>query len=104
MRRFMEMVWDCLDYGQVQSNDEEIQRPPFVIPVPLAYGIIWCLSLLAKLLRIPSWITTDELGNGVSVRYFDNSLARDVLGYIPENKLEDSIGAACRTYKARQRD
>lgn len=102
IRRLMEMIWECLDHGQVQHDSEQIQVKPFVVPISLAYAIIWIMSLLAKALRKPPMVTTDELGDGASVRYFDNSLARDVLGYVPRAKLEDSIADACRTYKARQ--
>lgn len=102
MRRLMEMIWECMDYGQVQNESEEIQAPAFVIPIFFAYGLIWIMSLLAKAVRKSPMVSTGELGDGVSVRYFDNSLARDVLGYVPEAKLEDSIRDACRTYKTRQ--
>ncbi|KAE9970227.1 hypothetical protein EG327_010353 [Venturia inaequalis] len=91
MRRLMEMIWECLDHGQVQHDSEEIQGNPIVVPIFLAYAIIWIMSLVAKAFRKPPFVTTDELGAGVSVRYFDNSLARDVLGYVPRARLEDSI-------------
>jgi sterol-4alpha-carboxylate 3-dehydrogenase (decarboxylating) len=103
MRRVLEMIWECLDYDQVQNETEEFQAPKFVISIRLAYGIIWTLSFIANLVGKKPWISTSELGDSVSVRYFNNSRARDVLGYVPESKLEDSIRAACRTYKATQR-
>jgi len=99
----MEMVWDCMDHDQVQDDTAEPQKKPFVIPVRIANGMIRGSSLLAKVMRKPPWISTKELGDSVSVRYFDNTRARDILGYVPESKLEDSIRDACRTYKARQK-
>jgi sterol-4alpha-carboxylate 3-dehydrogenase (decarboxylating) len=100
MRKVMEMIWDCLDYDNIQNDTERSQAPTIVIPVCLAYGIIWGLSSLAKMLGKEPWISTSELGDSVSVRYFDNSSAKNILGYVPQWKLEDSIRAACRTYKA----
>jgi sterol-4alpha-carboxylate 3-dehydrogenase (decarboxylating) len=102
MRKIMEMIWECLDHDQIQSKTGKNQPSPFVIPVGLAYSIIWFLSSLAKALGQKPWISAGELGDSVSVRYFDNSRARDVLGYVPESKLEESIQAACRTYKTKQ--
>ncbi|QDS78116.1 hypothetical protein FKW77_004245 [Venturia effusa] len=96
MRRLTEMIWECLDYGQVQTDSEEIQAPPFVIPVFLAYAIIWSIAILAKMFGKSPMLSTNELGDSVSERYFDNSLAKDVLGYVPEARLEDSIRDACR--------
>jgi sterol-4alpha-carboxylate 3-dehydrogenase (decarboxylating) len=102
MRRVMKMVWECLDHGQIQNERAESKTSVTVIPVRLAYGIIWILSTLAKMLGKNFLISTDELGDSVSVRYFDNSRAKDILGYVPQSKLEDSIQAACKSYQARE--
>jgi nucleoside-diphosphate-sugar epimerase len=101
MRRVLEMIWECLDHDELQNQSETSHGPSFVIPVRLAYGIIWSVSLLARMLGQKPWISTSELGDSISVRYFDNSQAREVLGYVPEHRLEDSIQLACRTYKTR---
>ncbi|TID22302.1 putative hexaprenyl pyrophosphate synthase [Venturia nashicola] len=102
MRRLMEMIWECLDHGQVQTNSEEIQGNPVVVPIVFVYALVWIVSLVANAFGKVPMFTAADLGAGVSARYFDNSLARDVLGYVPRARLEDSIRDACKSYKTRQ--
>jgi sterol-4alpha-carboxylate 3-dehydrogenase (decarboxylating) len=102
MKRIMEMIWECLDTDRIENEKGKDQKLKIFIPVRLAYAIIWVLSLLAQVLGKKPWISTNELGDSLSVRYFDNSRAREVLGYVPESKLEEAIRDACRTYKARE--
>jgi sterol-4alpha-carboxylate 3-dehydrogenase (decarboxylating) len=101
LRQITDMVWDCLDHSGVQNNTLTKRTFKFVIPIPIAYCIIWLLSFLAKLMGKEPKLSTSELGDSVSVRYFNNSRAREVLGYVPVAKLEDSIRDACKTYKER---
>jgi sterol-4alpha-carboxylate 3-dehydrogenase (decarboxylating) len=62
-----------------------------VIPISVAKVLVWVLGNVAKLMRTKAMITLSELGDSAATRWFDNSRAKDILGYVPEIDLREGI-------------
>jgi sterol-4alpha-carboxylate 3-dehydrogenase (decarboxylating) len=106
MRKVLEMVWAELDNHE--SDDEVIiqdsasNRYPFwIIPVWFIRGAVGVTNLLLRAIGLELPLSVGEIDDGVAQRYFNNTRARDILGYSPSIPLEQSIKDACNSYKKR---
>ena len=102
MRQVMEMVWTELDKEDAEDEPQNLTNPryPFrKIPIWLIYGILWFVNLVFRIIGKTTPISLKEIGDGVSQRYFDISVAKEILKYDPPVPLEQSIRDACHSYK-----
>jgi len=101
MRQVIEMVWAELDKANgdsVAQNFTKHRYPYWTIPVWLIYGVLYFVIPFLRLVGMKSPISLNEIGDGVSQRYFDNTRAKEILGYVPVVPLEQSIRDACNSY------
>jgi sterol-4alpha-carboxylate 3-dehydrogenase (decarboxylating) len=112
-RTLQEMIWRAVDESEKDDEENEhntkskSKRPKkqpgsyTVIPVWLFAGVI----RFVRLLGAKTQISPQEIGDAVSQRYYDISLAKKLLGYDPEKKtLEESIGDACRWWREEEKN
>lgn len=95
-RELQEMIWRAVDAAADKKEDEKSYGGYTVIPVWLFAGIL----KFARLLGVKTQISPQEIGDAVSIRYYDISEARRVLGYDPSKKtLEESMREACEWWR-----
>jgi sterol-4alpha-carboxylate 3-dehydrogenase (decarboxylating) len=75
----------------IQHSNQEKQAKVTEIPMSVAKVLVWVLETVAKLTRTKATITYSELGDSTATRWFDNSQARNILGYVPEVNLREGI-------------
>lgn len=104
MRQVMEMIWAELDKESSDNAAQESTKhryPYWTVPVWLVCGLLWFVNLLFRLVGKKGPISLEMIGDGLAQRYFDNTRAKEVLGYVPHVPLEQSIRDACDSYKKR---
>jgi sterol-4alpha-carboxylate 3-dehydrogenase (decarboxylating) len=97
MRKFKEMLWHQLDENSTESGSESY--PYWIIPIWLICFIVGTLDSTLRLFGKQTPLSVKEIGAGVTTRYYNNGLAKRILGYEPVVTLEESIKRACKTYK-----
>lgn len=95
-RELQEMIWRVVDTSSSADTTDKDYGKYTVIPVWLFKASLRVAGLFGK-----TAISPQEVGDAVSVRYYDIGEARRVLGYRPEqNKsLEESMRDACEWWK-----
>lgn len=94
-RELQEMIWRVVDSSSAKPTEKDYGKYT-VIPVWIFKGILKIAGLFTK-----TTISPDEVGDAVSMRYYDIGEARRVLGYSPGgNKgLEESMRDAFEWWK-----
>ncbi|KAF2672538.1 NAD(P)-binding protein [Microthyrium microscopicum] len=97
-RQLFEMVCSELDRKAGKKIPDGIAYPYRVIPIWLVVLILRIINFPFKILGKDDVLPVDGVGNGTAQRYFDNSAAKELLGYNPEVSLDKSVQDACETY------
>ncbi|RDW88264.1 hypothetical protein BP6252_00296 [Coleophoma cylindrospora] len=95
-RVFLTAVWKAYDADLPERKD--IGRGT-TIPKNVALPLVWMNEKVSKISGKKPLLTTKDLGDSTAERFFDNTRAREVLGYQPSIKLADAIEEAVRGYK-----
>jgi sterol-4alpha-carboxylate 3-dehydrogenase (decarboxylating) len=106
MRQVLEMVWTELDSSErvkkAQSMASAEDHYPFwIIPVWFVRGVAMSTNFLLRALGKDGLLSVGEINDGICQRYFNNTRAKEILGYVPSVPLEQSIKDACNSYKER---
>ncbi|KAL3423172.1 sterol-4-alpha-carboxylate 3-dehydrogenase [Phlyctema vagabunda] len=94
-RTFVTAVWMAYD------NVEKSIAKGTSIPKNFAVPLVWMNEKVSKISGKKPTLTSNALGDSMAARFFDNSRAKEVLGYQPRVKLADAIKEAVRGYKIR---
>jgi sterol-4alpha-carboxylate 3-dehydrogenase (decarboxylating) len=106
MRQVLEMVWTELDSSERVKKAQGIasaeDRYPFwIVPVWFVRGVAMSTNFLFRAVGKGGLLSVGELNDGICQRYFNNTRAKEILGYVPSVPLEQSIKDACNSYKER---
>ncbi|KAK9390177.1 hypothetical protein V1515DRAFT_584262 [Lipomyces mesembrius] len=86
------------------SKWEQAQVKGITIPAPVALVLTWMSEMAARIVRKEPFLTVKNLGDGLAQRWFDNSSATAVLGYVPTTSLEQGLKETVEVYMtARER-
>ena len=80
---FLTRVWAAFD-GKEPAKGTSIPRS-------LALPLVWMAENIFKALGKKPTLTTKDLGDSLAGRWFDNSRAREVFGYVPKVKIADAL-------------
>lgn len=80
---FLTKVWAAFD-GKEPAKGTSIPRS-------LALPLVWMAENIFKALGKKPTLTTKDLGDSLAGRWFDNSRAREVFGYVPKVKIADAL-------------
>ncbi|KAK9344035.1 hypothetical protein V1522DRAFT_411648 [Lipomyces starkeyi] len=94
-RTFTKMVWAAFD---ASGGREQAQVKGITIPAPVALVLTWMAEMAARILRKEPFLTVKNLGDGLAQRWFDNSSATAVLGYVPTTSLEQGLKETVEGY------
>lgn len=90
-RNFMNMLWAADD---VRRGRKPGKVGGTTIPKGLARGLTWVSEKGSRLAGREPVLTLKNLGDGTAERWFDNSAAKEVLGYVPSTTLEKGLEEA----------
>ncbi|KAK9482078.1 hypothetical protein V1527DRAFT_486035 [Lipomyces starkeyi] len=100
-RTFIKMVWAAFD---TSGGREQAQVKGITIPAAMALVLTWMSEKAARIVRKEPFLTVKNLGDGLAQRWFDNSSATAVLGYVPTTSLEQGLKETVEVYMtARER-
>lgn len=91
-REFLLSVWR--EFDGPSATPWSISVPPW-----LAYYLTLLSVGIAKVTGNDPLISVEELGDSMATRYFDNSRAREILGYKPAVALAEGVKRTCDDYK-----
>jgi sterol-4alpha-carboxylate 3-dehydrogenase (decarboxylating) len=95
-RDFLKMVWGSFDkFGSHQQK----QVKGLTIPTHVALVVVWICQKAAKMVGAKPFLTVQDLGDSLAQRWFDNSSAQRVLGYVPRVTLAQALSEAAAGYR-----
>ncbi|KAK9350025.1 hypothetical protein V1523DRAFT_421076 [Lipomyces doorenjongii] len=100
-RTFITMVWAAFD---ASGSSEQAQVKGITIPAPVALFLTWISEKAARIVRKEPPLTVKNLGDGLAQRWFDNSSATAVLGYVPTTSLEQGLKQTAKGYMTARRE
>lgn len=90
-RTFLNMLWATDD---ARRGLEPAKIKGMTLPRRLAWGLTWVSEKGARIAGKEPALSVKDLGDGTSQRWFDNSAAREVLGYVPTTTLAKGLEEA----------
>jgi sterol-4alpha-carboxylate 3-dehydrogenase (decarboxylating) len=96
-RTFMNMLWAADD---ARRGREPAKAKGTTIPRRLAWGLTWVSEKGARIAGRAPALTVKNLGDGTAQRWFDNSAAKEVLGYVPATTLAKGLEEALGGWRA----
>ena len=97
-RAFLEMVWAAFP---LKKTGGDKQSKGFTVPTRVAVVLVWISQKIAGIARKKPFLTMDDLGDSLSQRWFDNTAAKNVLGYSPSVTLAQGLREAAECHKLR---
>ncbi|KAK9234535.1 hypothetical protein V1525DRAFT_52429 [Lipomyces kononenkoae] len=94
-RTFTTMLWAAFD---ASGSNTQPQARGITIPVPVVLCLAWMSEKIARIVRKEPFLTVKDLGDGFAQRWFDNSAATTVLGYVPSTSLEQGLKETAKGY------
>jgi sterol-4alpha-carboxylate 3-dehydrogenase (decarboxylating) len=90
-RDFLSQLWTTFDG----------KKPPkgVSIPTAVALPLVWLMEHVSKAVGKTPALTTKDLGDSLAERWFDNSRAAEVFGYVPKVKIADGLKEAAKDYE-----
>ncbi|KAK7205097.1 putative hydroxysteroid dehydrogenase [Myxozyma melibiosi] len=97
-RELQEMIWRTVDSSSSSSSSSPPSTSTSYTKLPswLVAGILRFIALFTT----PA-VSAAEIGDACATRYYDISLAKEVLGYVPGKTLLESMADDCLSWRAR---
>ncbi|RFU31492.1 hypothetical protein B7463_g4799, partial [Scytalidium lignicola] len=96
-RSVVEMIHAAFTSGAETSSTTN--QGSITIPITIAYVLTWVVEKVCQMLGKRPMLSTRDLGDSVSQRWFDNSAARRVVGYEPRVKLAEGVREMVEEYR-----
>ncbi|TAQ86765.1 hypothetical protein B7494_g4929 [Chlorociboria aeruginascens] len=91
LQAFIKWIWEAYDGKQLPKGTK--------VPVKLATAIIGLLEIFSGLVGKKAEVTVDNLRESLADRWFNNTRAKEILGYVPSIGLEEAVKVAVEGYK-----
>lgn len=99
-RTFLTMAWAASD---ASKGLKQVQARGTTIPRPAATALVWISEKASRLVGKEPVLTFSDLGDSLAQRWFDNSAAKKVLGYVPRTTVAQGLEEAMVGWKAAAR-
>ncbi|KAK9386016.1 hypothetical protein V1515DRAFT_605846 [Lipomyces mesembrius] len=94
-RTFVTMLWAAFD---ATGSSTQAQGRAITVPASVALCLAWVSEKIARLFKKEPLLTVKDLGDGFAQRWFDNTAATSVLGYVPSTSLEQGLKETAKGY------
>jgi sterol-4alpha-carboxylate 3-dehydrogenase (decarboxylating) len=95
-RTFLTMVWAASD---ASTGRQQVQAQCMAIPRPVATALVWISEKASRIARKEPVLTVSNLGDSLAQRWFDNSSAKAILGYVPSTTVARGLDEAMAGWK-----
>jgi sterol-4alpha-carboxylate 3-dehydrogenase (decarboxylating) len=95
-RTFLKILWAASDASR---GLEQAQATGITIPRQVASTLIWISEKAARIAGKEPALTVSDLGDSIAQRWFDNSAAKGVLGYVPSTTVARGLEEAMAGWK-----